>query len=296
MAKIAVELERALARREESGASGIPEARILAEGDGWSVADVVCTSGPQDRPFEERHERVCIAMVAAGSFQHRSPAGRDLMTPGSLMLGRAGQCFECGHEHGRGDRCISFQYAADYFGRLAADAGAGEPDFGVSRVPPLRESSPLLARACAGLDGSASLSWEEMGVRLAVSALWLSRGRSAGIGNVPPNAEARVTEIVRRIERYPDDALALAGMAEEAGLSAYHFLRTFERLTGVTPHQYVLRTRLREAALRLAEEPAGVGEIAFDCGFGDVSNFNHAFRAEFGVSPRAYRLKLMGKG
>jgi AraC-like DNA-binding protein len=292
LAKIAVELERALVRRAVSGASGEPAARILAEGDGWSVSDVVCTSGPQDRPFEERHERVCIAMVAAGSFQYRSPAGRDLMTPGSLMLGSPGQCFECGHEHGRGDRCISFQYTAEYFERLAADAGAVKPHFGVSRVPPLREASPLLARACAGLDGSTSLSWEEMGVRLAVSALRLSRGLSVGPGNVPPNAEARVTEIIRRIERHPDDALTLAGMAGEAGLSAYYFLRTFECLTGVTPHQYVLRTRLREAAIRLAEEPARVGEIAFDCGFGDVSNFNHAFRAEFGVSPRAYRAEF----
>jgi len=73
-------------------------------------------------------------------------------------------------------------------------------------------------------------------------------------------------------------------------LSPYHFLRTFERLTGVTPHQYILRARLREAALRLAE-PGRVLDIALDCGFGDLSNFNRTFRAEFGVSPRIFRLQ-----
>ena len=83
----------------------------------------------------------------------------------------------------------------------------------------------------------------------------------------------------------------LGSLAREAGLSPYHFLRTFQRLTGVTPHQYVLRARLREAAMRLAVEHARVIDIALDCGFGDVSNFNRAFRAEFGVSPRVYRLK-----
>jgi AraC-like DNA-binding protein len=93
------------------------------------------------------------------------------------------------------------------------------------------------------------------------------------------------------IERHPDAGLTLGSLAREAGLSPYHFLRTFERLTGVTPHKYVLRARLREAAMRLAAEPARVLDIAFDCGFGDVSNFNHAFRAEFGVSPRVYRLE-----
>jgi len=93
------------------------------------------------------------------------------------------------------------------------------------------------------------------------------------------------------IERRPSAALDLGSLARESGLSPYHFLRTFERLTGLTPHQYVLRARLREAAMRLAEEPAKVLDIALDCGFGDVSNFNRAFRAEFGASPRVYRLQ-----
>jgi transcriptional regulator GlxA family with amidase domain len=100
---------------------------------------------------------------------------------------------------------------------------------------------------------------------------------------------ARVTAAVRRIERDPDDALSLRSLAREARLSPYHFLRTFERLTGVTPHQYVLRVRLRRAATALATEPAKVLDVALDSGFGDLSNFNRAFRAEFGVSPRVYR-------
>jgi AraC family transcriptional regulator len=66
-------------------------------------------------------------------------------------------------------------------------------------------------------------------------------------------------------------------------------LRTFEYVVGVTPHQYVLRARLREAAMRLADERGRVLDVAFDCGFGDVSNFNRAFRAEFGANPRAFR-------
>jgi AraC family transcriptional regulator len=39
----------------------------------------------------------------------------------------------------------------------------------------------------------------------------------------------------------------------------------------------------------LATEPARILDVALDAGFGDVSNFNRAFRAEFGVSPRFYR-------
>jgi AraC family transcriptional regulator len=251
---------------------------------------VVCTSGPQDRPFDERHAHYTIAIVVAGSFQYRSPLGSGLMTPGSLMLGNAGQCYECGHEHGEGDRCVSFWYAPEYFERLVADAAPrGAGSFAIPRLPALRLLSPLVARAGAGAAGSPGVPWEELGVRVAACAVRLAAGATADRGGPPPNAAARVTRSVRRIERHPDAGLTLGSLARDAGLRPYHFLRTFERLTGVTPHQYILRARLREAAMRLVDEPGKVLDIALDCGFGDVSNFNRAFRAEFGVNPSRYR-------
>jgi AraC family transcriptional regulator len=291
LAKIAIELDRALARRKQHGTRGCATPSMIAAGDGWSVADVVCTSGPQDRPFEEQHAKYVIAVVIAGSFQYRSISGRGLMTPGSLMLGNPGQCYECGHEHGEGDRCVSFWYAPEYFERLAADAGTrgGDVNFAMPRLPPLRLLSPAVAHAALGVAGARDVPWEELGITLAAHAVRLVAGVSSDSNGLPPNSEARVSRAVRTIDRHPDAALTVGDLAREAGLSPYHFLRTFERLTGVTPHQYVMRARLREAAIRLVAESANVLDIALDCGFGDVSNFNRAFRTEFGASPRAYR-------
>jgi AraC family transcriptional regulator len=96
---------------------------------------------------------------------------------------------------------------------------------------------------------------------------------------------------VRAIERRPDATVGLGSLAREAGLSPYHFLRTFERLAGITPHQYVRRARLREAASRLVSNNEKVLDIALDCGFGDVSNFNHAFRSEFGINPLRWKAR-----
>src|SRR4029450_8887895 len=83
-----------------------PLAHLVAEGQDWGVHEVVCELGPRDRAFEEQHENVTIAVVLAGSFLYRSETGQSLMYPGSLLLGNAGACFECGHEHGTGDRCL----------------------------------------------------------------------------------------------------------------------------------------------------------------------------------------------
>jgi AraC family transcriptional regulator len=291
LAKIAVDKTPATDTSAGNGSAGPPPARIIARGDGWTVADVVCGSGPDDRPFEEQHTQFAIALVTAGTFQYRSPFGTLVMTPGSLMLGNAGHCFECGHEHATGDRCLSFWFAPDYFERLAADAGmrSRTPSFLAGRVPPVRALSPLLGRACAGLAGRADAAWEEIGVDLATNALQLAAGIIPVDKEVAPSAAARVTRAVRCIEDDLGGALTLRRLARESGLSPYHFLRAFERLTGLTPHQYVRRARLRKAAVLLADAPGRVLDIALECGFGDASNFNRAFRAEFGVSPRRYR-------
>ena len=318
MAKIAVELEQALARRAATGAAAChPTCRVLARGEGWAVQDLICASGPQDPIFEERHGDVTIAMVLAGTFQYRGSARQsfangssakrgsvksgsangairhELMTPGSLLLGNARQSFEVGHEHAAGDRCLSFQFAPEYFERIASDAGVKKTErgFRVLRLPPLRELSSLIARARAGLEYSADTPWEELSVELAAATVRVERGISSHADNAPPSAIARVTRSVRAIEQRPDGALGLGSLAREAGLSPYHFLRTFERLTGITPHQYVRRARLRDAASRLAMEREKVLDIAYDCGFGDVSNFNRAFRNEFGVSPMTWKAR-----
>jgi AraC family transcriptional regulator len=297
LAKIAAELERALAQRAINGGPGRPTSRRLAQGTGWAVDNVLCTSGSNDRAFEEQHSWFSVAMVAAGSFQYRSGAAGELMTPGMLLLGNAGQWFECGHEHGAGDRCVAFRYAPDYFEQLAADAGkrGAKPEFPALRLPPLQAMSPLTAQACADLlVDSAQGAWEELSIKLAAKTVQLASGISPGTSRELPSAVARVTRAVRAIERDVEARLSLGTLAREAGLSPYHFLRTFERLTGMTPHRYVLRARLREAAVALVLEPAKVLDVALACGFGDVSNFNRAFRAEFGVRPREYR--RMGRG
>jgi AraC-like DNA-binding protein len=321
LGKIAVTLQQALARREQEGARGGTSARALAGGAGWGVEDVLCTFGPRDQPFEERHNGVCIAMVVEGSFAYRAATGRELLTPGALLLGNTGDCFECGHRHGAGDRCIAFHYAPAYFERLAADAGlaSGNLQFKRVRLPSLRTLSPLIARACVGADGgtgadvgagsavgagaktgasanagvsgSAATAWDELAVELAAATLQAAGALTHPAAPASATACSRVAQTVRLIDDTPGAPHSLASLAAAAGLSEFYFLRTFQRVTGVTPHQYLLRARLRAAALRLQAGGAKVVDIAFDCGFNDLSNFNHAFRAEFASSPRAWRAR-----
>jgi transcriptional regulator GlxA family with amidase domain len=128
-----------------------------------------------------------------------------------------------------------------------------------------------------------------MGIRAFVEAMQLASGVEPRSAVAEPGSLARVTRVIRMIDNDVETPHDLTSLAQIARLSAYHFIRVFEAITGVTPHQYLLRTRLRRAALRLRTEPAKILDIALGCGFGDISNFNRVFRAEYGVSPRAYR-------
>ena len=66
-------------------------------------------------------------------------------------------------------------------------------------------------------------------------------------------------------------------------------------MLGVTPHQYLLRVRLRHAARLLAEETRPVTEVALDVGFADLSNFVRSFRRAAGVSPSRFRAAARGE-
>ncbi len=120
---------------------------------------------------------------------------------------------------------------------------------------------------------------------------WLPRSPVApGRRAAPSRRDARrVSDALRRIEAAAQEPLALADLARETATSPYHFLRTFRQVVGMTPHQFVLHTRLTRAAVRLRTTGDPISSIAFDTGFGDLSTFNRRFRRLMGCSPGAYR-------
>ena len=263
---------------------------VLASGTGWNVRDVVCDAGPDDPIFEERHADISIAVVTAGSFQYRTRQGRATLAPGSLLLGNAGACFECGHTHARGDRCLAFHYEPGFFEAAVAEvAGSRDARFSHASLPALPALAPLVAEAEAAREERDAGALEELALRFIGAVATMQRGRRGHRRAPSARDEQRVTAALRRIEASPQASHSVAALAREAGLSPFHFLRTFRHVTGLTPHQFVLRMRLNRAALRLRRGAEPVTNIAFDCGFNDLSTFNRRFRRLIGIPPGAWR-------
>lgn len=95
-------------------------------------------------------------------------------------------------------------------------------------------------------------------------------------------------------ERYMD-ALSLDKLAEIGRGSPYHLHRTFKRITGATPAEYVQRVRIGKAKEWLANTNVPIAEIGLNVGVPNPSHFATLFKKLTGVTPAHYRHSLVGK-
>jgi len=100
----------------------------------------------------------------------------------------------------------------------------------------------------------------------------------------------RIQEAVVFIEANFASNITREDVARVAGLSPFHFSRLFHALVGLTPHQYLLRCRLRNAQELLStNEERSVADIAAETGFADQAHLARHFRSAFAKSPQEFR-------
>jgi AraC-like DNA-binding protein len=85
------------------------------------------------------------------------------------------------------------------------------------------------------------------------------------------------------------DPLDTPALAARACCSEAHFIRSFKRAFGETPHQYLLTRRLERAAALLRDTDRTVAEICFSVGLRSVGSFTTSFTRTYGRSPTVYR-------
>jgi len=256
-----------------------------------SVFDFRCSAGPADEPFVEHHSGFNVSYVRRGTFGYRT-AGRSYeLVAGSLLLGRAGDEFVCSHDHVEGgDECLSFHFAPE----LAETIGGRSGIWRSGGVPPLPELMVLGELAQASAEGRSDIGVDEMGLLFAGRMVEMVSGRTREPEGARARDRRRAVEAALYLDECAHEPIDLESTAREAGLSPFHFLRLFSGVLGVTPHQYLVRSRLKRAARLLAEADRSITDIALDVGFGDLSNFVRTFHRAAGVSPRGFRRVARG--
>lgn len=256
-----------------------------------SVSDFRCTAEPGDKPFAEQFNCHSVSYVRKGSFGCQSRGRSFELVTGSVLVGFPGDEYVCTHDHVCGDECLSFFLNQE----LVEAIGGRREAWRVGAAPPLPELMVLGELAQAAADGRSDISLDEVGHLFASRFVDAVSDRTRKPVAIKARDRRRAVDTAQWIEANSDQAIDLDAAANQAGISPFHFLRLFAKVLGVTPHQYLVRSRLRQAARLLSDEDIAITDIAYDVGFGDLSNFVRTFHRAAGVSPTAFRDAARGK-
>lgn len=256
-----------------------------------SIVDYRCTASRGAMPFTEVHGSYSVSYVRQGSFGYRTRGQSHELVPGSVLVGHAGDEFICTHDHHVcGDECLAFHLQPE-----AVEAVGLDPvNWCSTGLPPLPELMVVAELAQAAADGKSDVGLDELGWLFPARFAQFVSGRKSSPMPTVARDRRRAVEAALWLDQHSHEAVDLDGAAAQAGLSPFHFLRMFAKVIGVTPHQYLVRLRLRAAARLLAEDARSITDIALDVGFADLSNFVRTFHRAAGVSPGHFRKAAKG--
>jgi AraC-like DNA-binding protein len=260
-------------------------ATTLLQRQSISVSDFRCSAGPGDEPFVEQYRCHSVSYVRKGSFGCASRGRLFELVAGSILVGHPGGEYMCTHDHVCGDECLSFFLSPE----LVEAIGDKAEIWQVGAVPPLPELMVLGELAQAAAEGRSDVGLDEAGALFASRFVEVVSERPHTPAATTARDRRRAVEAALWIDAHSHRHIDLEHAAAQAGISPFHFLRLFSGVLGVTPHQYLVRSRLRHAARLLADDDRPVTDVAYDVGFGDLSNFVRTFHRAAGVSPRRFR-------
>ncbi|HUN42273.1 MAG TPA: AraC family transcriptional regulator [Acetobacteraceae bacterium] len=258
-------------------------ATTLLAGGSITAVDYCCNRGPADPPYPEQHDSFLVAYVRRGSFGYRYRGHTHELIAGSVLLGRPGDEYLCTHDHTCGDECLVFSFAP-----YVAETIGGAAFWQTGCVPPAAAAMVFGELAQAAATG-VEIGLDEAGLLFAASCAGVATAQPPRRIGISTRDRHRMVETALWMESLAHEQICLEAAAGTAGLSPFHFLRLFSAVLGVTPHQYLLRARLRRAARSLAGSNSSITDIAFDSGFADLSNFIRTFHRAAGMSPRRFR-------
>lgn len=96
----------------------------------------------------------------------------------------------------------------------------------------------------------------------------------------------RAKDLLREMRDRPP---SIKSVAREIHMSPFHFIRQFEALFGLTPHQFRIQARLDHARLLLATSEYSVTEVCLEVGLASLGSFSALFARRVGASPSAYQ-------
>ncbi|MCQ8278431.1 AraC family transcriptional regulator [Acetobacteraceae bacterium KSS8] len=237
------------------------------------------------------HHRLCRS---SDFWQGGRPARRVVLRQSSIIMFDLAQT-PFGHAHD------SFDFTRFHVSRQTLTALAYEqsiPFCGDLVAPDPGHPDPVIEYLAGALASRANLleretdtlfsDWIALAFHTHILTTYCdSKSRIGRKSNsLPPR---RLEQICKWIDERLGDSLSLAAIAGEAGMSSTSFARAFRNATGETPHQWLMKARIRRAQDLLLATELSILAISLACGFVDQSHLTRAFARVVGITPGQWR-------
>lgn len=166
----------------------------------------------------------------------------------------------------------------------AFDAGEAAP-FVIDDATRLARLGQLLLDEAEATDPGRLLAADALAEALCVQ---LARGVRSTMPATASGVDPRVARAVDHVHAAYAEPLTVEDLAHTAGMSRFHFSRLFREQVGLSPYQFLMKTRVERAADLLRGGRRSVTEAACEVGFYDLGRFSRAFRRQMGQPPSAW--------
>jgi AraC-like DNA-binding protein len=228
------------------------------------------------------HEEFGIGLVTAGAQRSWSGRGHVEAVAGDLITVNPAEVHD-GAAIGASRSWSMLYFSEEIVGAVVADLEEGcrrARELHAPVVKDVRFARLFVSVRTAALHSDDAAAFDERLVLLLAGLL----GTAHQIGTSSPDG---LTQVRASIDDDPAGPHALSDLATIAGLSRYQTVRGFTRLTGLTPHAYVVQRRL-DLARRLIRQGEPLAQVAAATGFADQSHLHRRFTARHGYTPGAY--------
>jgi AraC family transcriptional regulator len=277
-----------------------PDTRLRASssGLGWrGIAASVQSESPFSGSYDAVRDHLLVIHVGRPARVAGRTAGKvvdKMIAPGHFFLWPGGQSLSV--ELRDPLETVHIYVKRDLVDAIAREFGFGEVELEprLGEIDTLIEALALEVRGIVCDPASnaalyvASLA-HALGARLEHAYSNRTSGRRAPKETLPSLNRIQLDRVDDYIEANLDSRIELENLAAAGGLSAAWFARRFRDVTGLPPHQYVLRRRIERAKHLLTRTDAPIAQIAFDCGFAHQEHLTRVFKRVTGLTPGAFR-------
>ena len=273
----------------------------LYESDFYRIMDFRCRCTDCRTSKPEYNATFCISFVRKGNFLFNVFRRSLDSYTGCVLVTKPNYERTVTHTHDVPDECTIFEFKNDFFAALLEHYGA---------IPFFQDNDwhSTLIKTSAELEflhfHIIKLVLTRAGSKLQIdnAVIEVIEKVLSNITDYKPdlkiNPRLKKNHLItlERAKEYIADHftedISLLQIATHCYVSPFHFSRLFKTFTSVSPHQYLLTLRLKNAELLLRNTAQPMADIAFTSGFNSVEHFTAAFKQKYNCPPATYRQQV----